>query len=125
MINTGPIQNREREKLDSNTEDLTIGHFASKYEKLVDVVCAGAKFGSSPGLESRYVTLREWMLPRVGHATKILAEHHASNPDKIALLLERLLASTRLVDLLGADDGSLIQRMTWISQALFDAGMDD
>jgi hypothetical protein len=98
---------------------------ARRYESLVDVVCAGAKFGASDSLESRYTETRDWLGPRIDQVGHVLAERHTSNPDKIAMLLEKLLISRTLRELLAADDGSLIQRMSWISQALFDAGADD
>jgi hypothetical protein len=102
-----------------NSEDFDFSELISKYEKLVDVVCAGAKFGSSKSLELRYSDIQEWMNPRLKTLESYLIHEDASNPEKVVLLLEKVISSPTLDHLLLADDGSLIQRMSWISNALF------
>jgi len=124
-IHTGPITYQESLQAREEFAEIATADLVGRYEKLVDVVCAGAKFGASESLEARYAKLRSWMLPRVPQIEKLLREHQTKSPEKIALLLERLLTSESLDTLLKADDGSLIQRMSSISQALFDAGLED
>jgi hypothetical protein len=94
----------------------------NKYEAFVDVVCAGARFGPSDALEMKFTRSRNVLLPQLSQVANLLADFHSSDPSKIVQLLEKVLASQTLTHLLSEDDGSLIPRLTWISQALFDTG---
>lgn len=94
---------------------VNLPEFSSKFEDLVDIVCAGANYGPEPLLSAKYEQLRLWMMthypPLQGLLSTKLNPKHRSSSELPQDALERLFQPNTLEALLATDDGSMIERI--------------
>lgn len=102
--------------------------FYAQYERLVEVVCDGARYGSEPELQASYAELRDWMqaeYPRLRrYVTAYL--HYDSEDARQGLrfqgvscdAFEALYAAPTLDEFLRGDDGMMISRIMRTRDAL-------
>jgi hypothetical protein len=107
---------------DSRREAL-LDEFADRYERLVSVLCDAAKNGCAPRLEVEYVDIRRWLLDRRstlpsyrGAKVSLSRGETGATDDPI----EQIVRPTTLADLLATDAGELIERVSKVSEAVFE-----
>jgi len=102
--------------------------FYTRFEDLVDVLCAGAQYGPEARLEVRYEDLRRWLqanyspirsfvrpfLQDSDRELVVAVESHGARMDAF----ERLFAAPTLGEFLRCDDGEMISRIERTMDAL-------
>lgn len=104
--------------LKERQQDLVI--FNEKYEDLVEALCESAQYGPVPRLEKQYADCRVWVQGHYADVRPFVAAYlrYESEDDAKCDAFEALVAPDSLSDLLRADDGGMISRITRTREAL-------
>jgi hypothetical protein len=107
----------------SANRDSAADEFADRYERLMSLLCDAAKNGCRPRLENEYGDIRRWLLDRrtgrAGHPAFRLSPApgvHGGADDPLI----QIVGPATLADLLASDTGELIERISQVSEAVFE-----
>jgi len=102
--------------------------FYNRYEEMVEAICDGAQYGPTPKLERIYQSEREWMLKNyAGVRAFVISFLTSDDEDRMVGMavsgeptdaFEALFVAETLNELLNADGGTMISRITRTREAL-------
>jgi len=102
--------------------------FYNRYEEMVEAICDGAQYGPTPKLERIYQSEREWMLNNyAGVRAFVISFLTSDDEDRMVGMavsgeptdaFEALFVAETLNELLNADGGTMISRITRTREAL-------
>lgn len=109
---------------ESRREEI-LNEFADRYERLMSVLCDAAKNGCAPRLESEYGNIRRWLLDirasEPSHFSGVISMSRGNTSTGPADdPIVQIVSPATLADLLAADSGELIERVSRVSEVVFE-----